>query len=81
MILFRTRSRSDRAFAVAKADGLAGNDGVLRLALIRLDMHVAACINLMSLFVVINRISVQNYRTIVTTMTSRRAHHHFNVSS
>jgi hypothetical protein len=67
--------------AVAQAHSLAGNDGVLGLAPIRLHMHTALCINLMSLFVVINRVSVQNHRTIITTVTSRRAHDHFNISS
>ncbi len=59
---------------------LAGN-GVVGLPLIRVDMHVAMCIYLTSLFVVINHVSVQNYRTMIATVTSRRAHHHFHISS
>jgi hypothetical protein len=35
----------------------------------------------MSLFVVINHVSVQNHRTIIATVTPRRAHHYFNISS
>ncbi len=43
-------------------------------------MYVAVGMNLMSLFIVVNRVSLYNHRTIITTVTSRRAHHHFDIS-
>ena len=55
------RDSSPRRIAVAGlyfTKLLVGRYGpLLVLALIRLDMHVAVCVNLTSLFVVINRVS------------------------
>jgi hypothetical protein len=48
---------------------------------VRLNADAAVCVNLVSLFVVIYRVSVENHFTSIAAVASRRAHPYFNFSS
>lgn len=52
-----------------------------QLTPIRPNADVAASVNLISLFVVVNRVSMDRHGTPVTTVISRRAHHHLHIPS